>query len=170
MENANPYQPPEASLAVEHDPSVVELATRGQRLGAALLDMLIGLAFGVPMMYAAGFFDYIGRGQKPPFGLTLLLTASGFVIFILVHGYFLKRDGQTIGKKLVGTRIATLDDGVPSFPTLIGARYFPLTCLSLIPSIGQILSLIDSLFVFRSDRRCVHDLIAGTKVVKVSKK
>jgi uncharacterized RDD family membrane protein YckC len=170
MDNANPYQAPEASLAVEHDPSVIELATRGQRLGAALLDSLIGLVFGVPLMYTAGFFDYMGRGQKPPFGLTLLLTAAGFVIFVLVHGYFLKRDGQTIGKKLVGTRIATLDDGIPSFSKLIGARYFPVTCIALIPTVGQFLSMVDSLFVFRSDRRCVHDLIAGTKVVKVSKK
>ncbi|WP_315983015.1 hypothetical protein [Aliamphritea spongicola] len=27
--------------------------------------------------------------------------------------------------------------------------------------------MIDNLFIFRKDKRCVHDLIAGTKVIEV---
>lgn len=30
-----------------------------------------------------------------------------------------------------------------------------------------LIGTLDVLFVFRADRRCVHDLIAGTKVVHV---
>jgi len=38
--------------------------------------------------------------------------------------------------------------------------------ISAIPVVGSFFVLIDTLLVFRADRRCVHDLIAGTKVVK----
>lgn len=37
--------------------------------------------------------------------------------------------------------------------------------LSLIPAIGQLFAVIDTLCIFWEDRRCIHDLIAGTKVV-----
>ena len=46
-------------------------------------------------------------------------------------------------------------------------RYFPLAVIAQIPFAGGIFSLIDCLFIFREDRRCIHDLIAGTKVVDV---
>ncbi len=40
--------------------------------------------------------------------------------------------------------------------------------IGMVPYVGGIYGLIDSLFIFREDRRCVHDLIAGTKVVDIS--
>ncbi|HEY8102418.1 MAG TPA: RDD family protein [Burkholderiaceae bacterium] len=169
MDTTNPYLPPEASLAIQHDASVIELASRGQRLGAVLLDAIISLVFSGPLMYFTGVFDYSRAGLKPPFALTLGLTAMGFVFFLLVHGYFLKRDGQTVGKKIVGIRITDLDNGIPQFSKIILLRYLPISCVSLIPAVGQILAMIDPLFIFRSDHRCVHDLIAKTKVVKVNK-
>jgi uncharacterized RDD family membrane protein YckC len=41
--------------------------------------------------------------------------------------------------------------------------------VALIPVIGGFLPLVDVLFIFRHDRRCIHDLLAGTNVVKVRK-
>jgi uncharacterized RDD family membrane protein YckC len=169
MDNANPYLPPEAALTIEDDPSIIELAGRGQRLGAAILDAIFIMVFTVPIMYATGIFDYSKNGQSPPFTLMLGMTMISFIIFIVMHGFFLKRNGQTLGKKIVGIRIAGLDDGIPPFQKLIFLRYLPINCVTLIPVVGQILPLIDCLFVFRSDRRCIHDLIASTKVVKIKK-
>ena len=44
--------------------------------------------------------------------------------------------------------------------------------LNAIPFVGQGLSsiyiIIDSLFIFRADRRTIHDFIAGTRVDKVA--
>lgn len=37
-----------------------------------------------------------------------------------------------------------------------------------IPVIGQYISILNYLFVFRKNRRCLHDLIAGTQVINVS--
>jgi hypothetical protein len=39
--------------------------------------------------------------------------------------------------------------------------------VSLVPGIGALAVTVDDLFIFRTDRRCLHDLIAGTKVVAV---
>ena len=49
--------------------------------------------------------------------------------------------------------------------TLIGLRYLPFWVVGQVWVIGPILSLANPLFIFREDRRCLHDLLAGTKVV-----
>ena len=169
MSSENPYTPPEANLAGEGDASIIELASLGQRFGAALIDGLISWVCVGPLMFAFGYFEYTKQGKTPPFLLTLGLAAIGFVIFALVHSYFLKMNGQTVGKKLIGIRIADLNDNVPELPKVLGLRYLPVNAVAQIPVLGIFIALIDTLFIFRSDRRCVHDLIAGTKVVQVKK-
>ena len=162
----DPYAPPRADLTRRHDAEDdPELARRLTRLAASFLDSIIGMALAFPLMYVLGTWDYIQRGQNPPFQLTLAGAALGFTGFLLIHGYFLKTDGQTIGKKLTKIRIADLDGNVPSFATVILVRYLPITLVTLIPFIGAYLTLVDVLFIFRGDRRCIHDLIAGTKVI-----
>jgi uncharacterized RDD family membrane protein YckC len=52
---------------------------------------------------------------------------------------------------------------------LILKRYLPISVVSVIPVVGPLLTLIDILFIFRSDRRCVHDLIADTQVLEERK-
>jgi uncharacterized RDD family membrane protein YckC len=170
MTNANPYLPPAADLADEpgvHGDGLA--ATRGQRLKAAVVDGVINAILIFPMMYVFGALDFAKRAQTP-FLFMLGMMVVGFLIFILVHGHFLKRDGQTLGKKIVGIKIVDLDNGVPRFSRIIFARYLPVSAVALIPVAGNLLPLVDSLFIFRSDRRCIHDLIAGTKVVQAMKR
>ena len=38
--------------------------------------------------------------------------------------------------------------------------------LEQISVLGLIFWIVDSCFIFRADQRCLHDLVAGTKVVK----
>ena len=33
-------------------------------------------------------------------------------------------------------------------------------------TVGQIVGIVDSIFIFRKDKRCLHDLIADTRVIK----
>jgi uncharacterized RDD family membrane protein YckC len=42
--------------------------------------------------------------------------------------------------------------------------------IGAVPLVGSIFSLVDPLFIFRGDRRCIHDLIAGTNVVTAPKR
>lgn len=161
----NPYQTPESNL-VDEKPAEFTLAGRGSRLAAAIIDGIIGLVFAIPVIMSLGIWDMAKAGQQPPFSLTLLSAIIGFAAFALVHGYFLNSNGQTIGKKLLGIRIAKLDHAVPPLTTTLGKRYLPITLASLVPMVGQILTIVDILFIFRGDRRCVHDHVAGTQVIK----
>jgi uncharacterized RDD family membrane protein YckC len=166
MSDDNPYAPPEADFSRDED-FVGEpvLARRLTRLSASFVDSLLGMSIGIPMMYVLGLWDYVRRGQNPPFSLMVVGTAIGFAAFLLIHGYFLKANGQTIGKKLLAIRISDLDGNVPSFATVVFLRYLPISLVTLIPVVGNFLALADILFIFREDRRCIHDHIAGTKVV-----
>jgi uncharacterized RDD family membrane protein YckC len=49
---------------------------------------------------------------------------------------------------------------------LLGLRYLPVQLITNVPLAGPVLNLVNVLMIFRGDRRCGHDLIAGTRVVK----
>ena len=143
----------------------MELASRRQRLGAVLIDMGIGVMYAIPLFYLFGGFRYVNQRMAEPTSTKIVIGLLGFVLFIVVHAYFLKKDGQTIGKKLVGIKIVDLNNNVPGLWKIITMRYLPMEA-ALVPVLGPIFGLVDSLLIFRADRRCVHDHIAGTKVVK----
>ena len=99
---------------------------------------------------------------------TLAFSAGGFVLFVAMNGYLLAKRGQTVGKWVVGTRIVyASNDGLPTLATTLGVRYGVVWLINLIPIVNNVFGLIDALFIFRRDRRCLHDLIAGTKVINV---
>jgi uncharacterized RDD family membrane protein YckC len=100
---------------------------------------------------------------------TILLGLGGIGIFLAFNGYLLAKHGQTIGKRLVRTRIVSIkDDSILPFGRVVGLRYLPLWIIGQVPLLGPLISLIDSLFIFRKDRRCLHDHLAGTRVVTAS--
>ncbi len=66
-------------------------------------------------------------------------------------------------------RIVDLNGAVLPVQRLLGLRYLPWWAASIVPFVGGLFALIDALFIFRKDHRCIHDHIAGTKVVQVQK-
>jgi uncharacterized RDD family membrane protein YckC len=57
-------------------------------------------------------------------------------------------------------------DGQPASPwQVIGLRYGTGFLATMIPFLGMFFGLADALLIFRRNRRCIHDLIAGTTVV-----
>ena len=74
--------------------------------------------------------------------------------------------GQTVGKKVLDIKIVGMDGNKLEFLPLIGLRYAPLWIASYVPVVGGILAIVNILFIFRKDRRCIHDHIAGTQVVE----
>ncbi len=167
MEEQNPYRSPQSVVADAAGEG--ELAGRGARLGAAIIDAIIYLVILGPLMYAGGYWQAVmgaaAAGTSVPFTTTLMWMVIAFVVFVLVQGYPLSQTGQTWGKKLLSIKIVDLEGAKPPFGRLIGLRYLPIQVVSAIPFIGGLLTIVDVLFIFREDRRCVHDLIAGTRVV-----
>lgn len=96
------------------------------------------------------------------FAVVLLLIPTSVVILQFV---WLTQFGQTIGKRALKIRIVKHDDGENGgFVTNVLLRCWLNLLLSLIP----LYALVDVLFIFRDDRRCLHDLIAGTLVVEAT--
>ena len=162
---SNPYQAP-ISVDANTNKLEFELASRWQRLGGVMIDGVIATIITMPAMFYFGFFEYIKNGQEPPFQLTLSFSIIGFFIFLALHGYLLSTSGQTIGKRVVGTKIVSLENELLSLQSVVGKRYLPIMVATQIPLVGQFVGFIDMLFIFGKQKRCLHDLIAGTKVVK----
>lgn len=173
MNDHNPYQAPEAPLPSA--PLALNaadvLAGRGERLGASLIDGVISLLIFLPLAALTGYFGKVMAAARGGEAMSLLAMAGyvalAFVVFVVVQGYPLARTGQTWGKKLLSIRIVDLHGGQPPLWRLIVLRYLSTQLLSLVPVAGNVYALLDALFIFRQDKRCLHDLIAGTQVVNV---
>ena len=162
MSEENPYAAPEADVTVDEP---LNLASRGARLGGAFVDFLIAMAVIWPTMYFIGYFE---KAMEGTVGLAdeIAMNAMGFVTFLVVNGYLLATRGQTVGKLAAGTRIVSITDNkILPFHKIILLRYLPLWVVAYVPLIGPIIGLINPLFIFREDRRCLHDHIAGTRVI-----
>ena len=169
MSDGNIYAPPLSDLEQSDGiTSEYELASRWSRLGGAIIDAVIGMAVGFPIMYLTGAWEKAMAGSLPILD-TIILGVYGFVMFALLHGYFLKNQGQTIGKKLVGIKIVSVDTKkILTLNKVLAYRYLPVSVVTNIPVVGQFLALVDIFFIFGKNRRCVHDFIAGTRVIKVN--
>jgi uncharacterized RDD family membrane protein YckC len=169
MEDRNPYSAPESTLLAAEAPG--DLADLGERLAAALIDGLLLMLLFLPLMWFGGYIEAVMQsamaGAQPPFLLVLTWALYGFLLFVVVQGYPLHANGQTWGKRILRIRIVDLQGRkVPLLPLLL-RRYLSVQAVAAIPFLGNLLMLINILLIFRQDRRCGHDLIAGTRVVKV---
>jgi uncharacterized RDD family membrane protein YckC len=167
-EEAARFAPPRARVAEPPPAEGLVLGTRWGRLGAALIDLVIG----VGAYFAAGplVIRLLGALNRDRVMDDLWVLAGsqtlGYLLFVLLHGWLLARRGQTIGKRIVGLRIVR-PDGRPAGPLrLFGLRYATGFLLMMVPALGMLYALVDTLLIFGRQRRCLHDWIAGTIVVQ----
>ena len=147
--------------------SSTNLASRWKRLGGGLIDSMVGLVLIIPISFFTGIFKQILNGQKMTFGQEAILLGIGLLVFLILHGYLLYTRGQTIGKVVVKTKIVDLDGKLPSFGNIFVLRYLILVLVAQIPVIGNLIAIVNALFIFGRERRCLHDYIAGTRVVNI---
>ncbi|MBS0456101.1 MAG: RDD family protein [Proteobacteria bacterium] len=163
----NPYQPP-SSRVEDIRPVDAGLAGRGVRLGAVMLDGVILAALILPIEFAMGVFSQLRANvlahRGLPIALLFELTLLGLVLFVAVQGYPLVTRGQTWGKRACGIKIVDPEGRVPSIRQL-AIRYATILLPGRIPFIGPLFGITDVCLIFRDDRRCIHDLVASTRVV-----
>ncbi len=90
----------------------------------------------------------------------------GMIVLLCANIVLLIFRGQTIGKLLVGIRIVRNSGERVDPPRILFARSLPLLILTCIPYLGWALLVADYATIFRDDHRCLHDLVADTKVVR----
>jgi len=158
------YTPPQ-SVLVDATNDDQTLASRWRRLWASMIDTLTILAISVPAMFFTGAIEDITNGIQPSVGYNLAIGGLGIIAFITFNGKFLISNGQTIGKKVLGIKIVDLEGNLPSVKSHFLKRYAILFFPGQIPVVGQVFSFINVLFIFGKQKRCIHDYIAGTKVI-----
>lgn len=171
MEASNPYAAPKAEVRdIASNDGKQALAGLGARLGAAILDALsVALFVYLPILLFAGSDTLLANGE---INYMVLLQKAGIsggigsLLLIAITIYLVKKNGQTIGKKLLGIKVVRTDGSPATLGRIFWLRNVPLWLVSLIPVVGSVVSLVDSLVIFRASRQCLHDQIAGTIVIE----
>ena len=166
-QDANPYAPPTAAVrdvAGETAGGHV-LAERSTRFFAALIDVVLLVLVMVLIGFVTPFklFDPSTTGFLAAVAVPYVV---GMLVFLAVHGFLLATQGQTVGKKLLGIRIVRSDGSRGTLGRVFGLRYALNGLIASVPVVGTIYGLVDALMIFRDSRRCLHDQIADTIVVK----
>lgn len=168
--------------------STADLAERGPRLLARLIDWVLAMLARAPggIILGSEFMKVISglmQGRQPDLEeldihrllLGGAVLGSGWLLLLILQVWMLSTRGQSIGKRIVGLRVLRLDGSASGIVHGWLLRECPMTIigtvLGVLPLVGPFLlvpgfHLTDWCMIFRDDRRCLHDLIAGTKVVK----
>lgn len=170
----NQYAPPKSAVADVADEEVSQLASRAARLVAVTLDGLLGFIAFTPA-YVINFTQIAQQARGNPAGVWIALAktggwfylgALGALVVLVVDLVLLARNGQTIGKKLLGIKVVRVDGSRVTLFRVFFLRYVCNTLISLIPLLGSVYGLVDSLMIFGEKRRTIHDYIADTIVIK----
>ncbi|WP_416191397.1 RDD family protein [Neisseria sp. CCUG12390] len=181
----------------------VDLASPMKRIGAFLLNSLLSVAAYIPLIVSvlSGEGGYLQRANAteelmlPEPDMTWLMTG---IVVLVVYGavqiYFMSRDGQSLGKKILGIRVLKTDGTNPGFFGTVlmreAAYYFLLglaagviayavqsvtgnpKMFDLLSNLLQIVAYavcLVMLFNVKSDRRTLQDYLANTVVVQLPK-
>ncbi|WP_423406809.1 RDD family protein [Heyndrickxia sp. MSNUG] len=119
------------------------------RVGASILD---GLIIGIPI----AIISYLVTGSAEDSGFSSTLNLLYTLLVPVVW------TGYTVGKKIVGVRIAKVNGEKLGFGTMLMRTVVSALVYLLTLGIGVIVSAF--MVGLRKDKRAIHDFIAGTYV------
>jgi uncharacterized RDD family membrane protein YckC len=154
----------EAKVSIEPTlnttPKTDELATLWSRIGGAIVDLIIVFSIAAALMFVWGVVsglnqemvtDEVWKGR----GFLLGLMVDCLITVVTMSG----AKQSTFGQRAVGIRTVRIDGQKITYGTAF-VRYF----VSIISSV--MLKLGFAIAIFTKNRRTLHDLAAGTIVVK----
>jgi len=136
------------------------LGNRGKRLLARIVD---GIAVGIVVWAVFGW--WIGTGTTS--GQVGISVIEAVVYFVYDALMMQRWHGQTLGKRLLGLRVAMLDDGTPPRAPAAWARAAVYSLPTIITCIGDVFALVNILWCTWDQpyHQCLHDKAAKTVVV-----
>lgn len=161
----NPYAPPSPTSEIapsardDDDEPMLILAERGTRWWARVVDNLM---LGVTSVPTAIMFT--GHTRDLSAALALLILPFALLCY---QWYLIATTGQSLAKRWMKIKIVRLDGSPVGFVNGVLLREWVLFGFQMIPIVGRIVGFADGVMIFGNDRRCLHDQIAGTKVVLV---
>jgi len=183
------FIPPVPARAMKETPDHPQyLASRWKRFWGYMIDSsLVAIPSGVLGFIYARSTDLTEYETQRQWYLQWSETPWASAIFFIpiavgaLQAVLLIRRGQTVGKYALGTRIVTMDFRHPSWWRLVLVRPLIVLLTSVRsqiqwagPEWGTFarlaisgLSTVNALFVFNSDRRALHDHLAGTQVIDI---
>lgn len=147
------------------------LASPMQRLYGFILDFIAAMIFLGPgiLLTMVGLFisgDNPSEPQLLPI-LGMLGFAVGALVLLVIQVYLLMQRSQSIGKYFAKIQIMDYETDLPA--GLVKTFLLRSVVNHLIGRFCPgIYFLVDSLFVFGEEHRCLHDQIAGTYVADIS--
>ena len=139
------------------------LANREDRLFAYIIDWTVVGCLVALLIYASNGGEYLDGLSE--YHRKVTYAVSGIIVFICLNAYLLHTRQKTLGKIVMGIRIVSIKDGETLKARPIIIRYVVMLLLPLIPVVGTVIGLVNYLAIARENRRCIHDEIAGTKVI-----
>ncbi|HEY1052385.1 MAG TPA: RDD family protein [Prosthecobacter sp.] len=171
----------------DHQLPPVELASLGQRFAAAMIDAFLFFAplFAIfSIVLDEKLKDQLLPVQHDPQAVAELLqkriletTTAGnptlellswlMILVSLTNIVLLTVRGQTLGKLMLGIQIVRhVDGGRAGFVKAVLLRGFLFLVVGNLRYLGMVFLVGDVLMIFRQDRRCLHDIVADTRVIK----
>lgn len=143
-----------------HDVPIGTIATRSQRFGGFAIDFVLIAGPLLAITWAISDVDLRKHVFDTPGWVPWVSVSVQFIYASLMTA----RDGQTLGKKLMRTRVVTVKRmETPSLRTA-SIRALP-SIVGAVPVLGRLTTLVFVPIAFRADRRGLHDLVAGTSVI-----
>lgn len=142
------------------------LASLSSRFLANLVDQA---SIYLPVLIGGTIFFLFVSGSRgssdTAVGVTFMLTLGATLGVIGYQIYLAARGRQSIGKRWLGIRVVRSDGSPVDGGRMLLLRNGLWLVLNIITGLS---SLIDVLFIFSEQRRCLHDHVADTKVIEVT--
>ena len=146
-----------------NDTGALDYAGFGKRFGAKILDTILLYIVTIGLNLAVGLgVAGPAPGQQQDISLALIMMGVNLLISLGYPIVFLGKWGQTLGKMAVGVKVVSPTGEPIGFGKATG-RVLAEILTGFTLGIGYLMVLWDS------ERRALHDRLAGTRVINVRK-